>query len=84
MDISNKKTEQIISILQKNGFKALIVGGSVRDFLLGQKALDFDILTDASFDQIATIFKSEKVKIVGQAFKICLVNLYWSISFFCP
>ena len=74
MEISNKKAKQIISTLQKNGFKALIVGGSVRDFLLGQKALDFDILTDASLDQIATVFKSEKVKIVGQAFKVCLVN----------
>jgi tRNA nucleotidyltransferase/poly(A) polymerase len=74
MDIKNKTVEQIISILQTNGFKALIVGGSVRDFLLDRRALDFDVLTDASLDQIVVIFKSQKVKIIGQAFKICLVN----------
>ncbi len=74
MEISEKKVEYIISTLKDNGFKALIVGGSVRDFLLGRKSLDFDILTNASLNQITTIFKSEKVKIVGQSFKICLVN----------
>lgn len=74
MDIISKEAGQIITTLNKNGFKAFIVGGSVRDFLLGRKALDCDILTDASIDQITTIFKSEKVKIVGKSFKICLVN----------
>ena len=74
MDIINKKAGKIIATLSKNGFKAFVAGGSIRDFLLGRKALDYDILTDASIDQINTIFKSEKAKIVGQSFKICLVN----------
>ncbi|MCD4742240.1 MAG: hypothetical protein K8R67_07165 [Desulfobacteraceae bacterium] len=74
MDIISKRAGQIIATLNKSGFKAFIVGGSVRDFLLGRKASDYDILTDASIDQINTIFKSEKVKIVGQSFKTCLVN----------
>ncbi len=74
MEISDKSVEYIISTLNDNGFKAFIVGGSVRDFLLGRKSLDFDILTNASLDQIVTIFNSEKVKVVGQVFKVCLVN----------
>ena len=74
MEIINKQAEHIISTLHKNNFQALIAGGAVRDFLSGIPTLDFDILTDASIDQIQTVFKSEKVKTVGQSFKICLVN----------
>jgi tRNA nucleotidyltransferase (CCA-adding enzyme) len=74
MDISNKKVKQILTTLKNNGFKAFIVGGSVRDFFLGKKALDFDVLTNATIDQIKAIFKSENVKVVGQTFKICLIN----------
>ena len=74
MDRINKQAEKIISTLHENGFKALIVGGSVRDFLMGIQSFDFDILTNASMDQITTIFKFEKARIVGQSFKICLVN----------
>ncbi len=74
MEINNKNAKHVIITLNKYGFKALVVGGSVRDFLLGRKSLDFDILTDASVDQILTIFKSENVKVVGKSFKVCLVN----------
>ena len=74
MDRINIQAKKIISTLHENGFKAFLVGGSVRDFLMGIKSFDFDILTNALIDQITTIFKSEKVRIVGQSFKICLVN----------
>ena len=74
MEITNKQAEQVILTLHKNGFKALIVGGAVRDFLQCVSSSDFDVLTDASIDQIHSTFLSEKVKVVGQSFKICLVN----------
>ncbi len=74
MEIKNDQVVKIISTLNKNGHKALIVGGAVRDYLQGIQPSDFDILTNASIDQTAAIFKSEKVKIVGQKFKISLVN----------
>ncbi|HQD83707.1 MAG TPA: polynucleotide adenylyltransferase PcnB, partial [Quisquiliibacterium sp.] len=34
--------------LQKNGFKAFVVGGGVRDLLLGLRPKDFDVATDAT------------------------------------
>ncbi|MCK5312237.1 MAG: CCA tRNA nucleotidyltransferase [Desulfobacteraceae bacterium] len=74
MEITDKQAEKVISTLHKNGFKALVAGGSVRDFLQGIPSSDFDILTDASIDQVQKIFSSEKVRVVGQSFKICLVN----------
>ena len=46
MEITDKQAEKVISTLHKNGFKALVAGGSVRDFLQGIPSSDFDILTD--------------------------------------
>lgn len=42
--------------LHDAGFQALLVGGSVRDQLLGRPAKDFDLATDASPEQVARIF----------------------------
>jgi tRNA nucleotidyltransferase (CCA-adding enzyme) len=74
MEINNKQVLKILSTLHRNGFKALIVGGAVRDSLQGLLFHDCDILTDAALDQINTIFINEKVKITGKSFQICLVN----------
>ncbi|NLM69597.1 MAG: HDIG domain-containing protein [Firmicutes bacterium] len=42
--------------LQEHGFQAYIVGGAVRDALLGKEATDWDVTTDALPDQIERIF----------------------------
>lgn len=42
--------------LHAGGFQGLLVGGCVRDLLLGQKPKDFDIATDARADQVADLF----------------------------
>lgn len=47
----------IIEKLEKSGFKAYVVGGSVRDFLLGKKPKDWDVATDAAPEEIQEIFK---------------------------
>ncbi|HQA95766.1 MAG TPA: HD domain-containing protein [Candidatus Colwellbacteria bacterium] len=47
----------IIERLEKAGFKAYVVGGSVRDFLLGKKPKDWDVATDAAPEEIQEIFK---------------------------
>ena len=39
------------------GFKAYLVGGAVRDMLLGQKVSDFDLATNATPQQVMSIFK---------------------------
>ncbi|PID74165.1 MAG: tRNA nucleotidyltransferase, partial [Desulfobacterales bacterium] len=52
----------------------LVVGGAVRDMLLGQSSHDVDLLTNARPDQIREIFANESCKIVGKQFPVCLVN----------
>jgi len=42
--------------LQKNNFEAFLVGGSIRDILLGKAPQDFDIATNAYPDEISKIF----------------------------
>jgi len=49
--------KKISSILLKNGFECYIVGGAVRDFLLGKKQYDFDFTTNARPNDIIQIFK---------------------------
>jgi poly(A) polymerase len=54
--------------LQKAGFKAFIVGGGVRDLLLGLKPKDFDVATDATPDQVTKLFRRSRV--IGRRFQI--------------
>ena len=69
-----KKAEHIIESLTQKGFKAYIAGGAVRDMIAGENPSDFDIVTDAGVDEIQKIFHHDKVKKVGRAFTICMVD----------
>ena len=42
------------STLQERGFKAFVVGGAVRDLLLGRDPKDFDVATDATPEEVRT------------------------------
>ena len=64
----------VVSELQHAGFKAFIVGGAVRDCLLGMTPKDFDIATDATPNQICKIFR--KARIIGKRFQIVLLPFY--------
>ncbi len=64
----------ILDRFKKNGFQAYIIGGAVRDIMLQRTPDDFDILTHASLKEIQTIFSDQKVKTIGKAFRICIVN----------
>ncbi len=55
MDIP-KKIEGILKKLEKNGYKAYLVGGCVRDLLMDIEPKDWDITTDASPEEIQKIF----------------------------
>ena len=50
----------ILDRLNKNGFKAYIVGGAIRDALLERKVLDWDITTEAKACEIQSVFKGIK------------------------
>ncbi len=52
-----KEIEEVIKKLEKEGFEAFLVGGSVRDILRGVTPYDFDVATDASPEEVSKIFQ---------------------------
>ncbi|MEH0023090.1 MAG: CCA tRNA nucleotidyltransferase [Desulfobacter sp.] len=65
---------QVLDTLRAGGYKGLVVGGAVRDMLLGISPHDVDILTNAGPDDIARLFAGTRIRHVGQTFEISLVN----------
>lgn len=64
----DKKARSIISKLNEAGHKAYIVGGFVRDSLLGKNPKDCDIVTNATPEEIKKIIS--RTRIIGRRFKI--------------
>jgi tRNA nucleotidyltransferase (CCA-adding enzyme) len=50
------KAGALLTTLKKNGFESYVVGGAVRDSLLGREVADFDIVTTANPEQVSSIF----------------------------
>ena len=48
--------QKVLNRLEQNGFEACIVGGCVRDFLLGKTPNDYDVTTNALPEQIKECF----------------------------
>lgn len=59
--------------LRKNGFKAYLVGGCVRDLLFETQPKDFDVSTDAEPEEIKALFRNSRI--IGRRFR--LVHLYF-------
>ncbi len=70
-DISSDSYE-IIRNLKSHGYDGLLVGGCVRDLILGLKPKDFDVVTDALPHQICKIFPHSRI--IGRRFKIVHVR----------
>jgi poly(A) polymerase len=58
--------------LNKAGFQAFLVGGGVRDALLGLHPKDFDIATDASPDEVRALFSN--CRLIGRRFRLAHVR----------
>jgi poly(A) polymerase len=58
----------VVRTLQERGYTAYIVGGAVRDLLLGLKPKDFDVATDATPEQVKACFR--RAFIIGKRFRI--------------
>lgn len=54
--------------LQDAGFKAFVVGGAVRDLLLGTTPKDYDVATDATPEEVRRLFR--RSRIIGRRFRI--------------
>jgi tRNA nucleotidyltransferase (CCA-adding enzyme) len=69
-----EKAIDIVNTLQKRGFKAFIVGGAVRDKILGKEPKDFDICTSAKEAQIKACFPELPSIGVGESFGIVILH----------
>ena len=65
---------KVLKKLNKSGHETYLVGGCIRDILLGHKPKDFDIATSATPEQIHKLFK--RSRIIGRRFK--LVHIMFS------
>ena len=54
--VISESAKKVLYRLNKSGYEAYLVGGGVRDILLGGKPKDFDIATSATPEQIKAVF----------------------------
>ncbi|MDR2663627.1 MAG: polynucleotide adenylyltransferase PcnB [Treponema sp.] len=64
--------------LRANGYESYIVGGAVRDLILGRKPKDFDIVTSATPARIKRIFHNSRI--IGRRFR--LVHVFFGPKIF--
>ncbi|CDZ75494.1 tRNA nucleotidyltransferase/poly(A) polymerase [Peptoniphilus sp. ING2-D1G] len=63
-----KEILEILEIFKKFNHKAYLVGGALRDYLLGKKPHDFDVATDATPDEVCIIFEGNILHEAGREF----------------
>lgn len=64
----DERAKNVVATLQQAGFEAYIVGGAVRDLLLGLKPKDFDVATNATPEEVKGLFR--RAFIIGRRFRI--------------
>ncbi|MBU1360383.1 MAG: polynucleotide adenylyltransferase PcnB [Gammaproteobacteria bacterium] len=64
----DERARNVVSTLQGAGYEAYIVGGAVRDLLLGLRPKDFDVATNATPEQVKGLFR--RAFIIGRRFRI--------------
>ena len=73
----SKHALKVLYQLHDAGFKAYLVGGCVRDLLLGREPKDFDVVTNAKPEQVRALFRS--ALIIGRRFRLVHVRFYGEI-----
>ena len=67
-ELVDRRAVDVVRTLQEAGFEAYIVGGAVRDLLLGLRPKDFDVATNATPEQVKGLFR--RAFIIGKRFRI--------------
>nr|WP_224784936.1 polynucleotide adenylyltransferase PcnB [Marinihelvus fidelis] len=68
---------EVVERLQEAGYEAYIVGGSVRDLLLGKAPKDFDVATDATPEEVKNVFP--RARLIGRRFRLAHVRIRGSL-----
>ena len=64
----DKNALRVVNTIHKAGFEVCLVGGCVRDLLLGLEPKDFDVATNAKPEQVHKLFK--RSRIIGRRFRL--------------
>jgi poly(A) polymerase len=67
-ELVDAKAWEVVTTLKDAGYAAYIVGGAVRDLLLGLRPKDFDVATNATPEEVKRLFK--RAFIIGRRFRI--------------
>ena len=73
LDIRNKAALRTLETLHRAGYEAYLVGGAIRDALLGIAPKDFDVATAATPEQVSRLFR--RSRIIGRRFQIVHVQI---------
>ena len=76
-DISSNALD-VVQKLQDGGYQAYLVGGCVRDLLLDKKPKDFDVVTNATPEEVKACFK-RNARIIGRRFKLVHVRYGYEV-----
>jgi poly(A) polymerase len=68
----NESALKVMARLRGQGYQAYLVGGAVRDLLLGGHPKDFDIATDATPEDVHELFRNSRI--IGRRFRIVHVR----------
>ena len=63
-----KSVIKILRLLESGGYEGYIVGGAVRDRILGVEPKDYDITTNATIEQMKNVFKGYKIVPTGEQY----------------
>lgn len=77
-DLIDPDALRIISHLRNYGFEAYLVGGAVRDMLIGKIPKDFDLVTNAEPTKIKRLFRNSRI--IGKRFR--LVHIFFGETIF--
>ena len=67
-ELVDRRASDVVRTLKQAGFEAYIVGGAVRDLLVGLRPKDFDVATNATPEQVKGLFR--RAFIIGRRFRI--------------
>ena len=69
----DKSALDVLYGLKRAGYDGYLVGGCVRDLLLGLEPKDFDVVTNAEPDQVKSVFR-QRCRLIGRRFRLAHVR----------